>query len=173
MGISLDGLASGLDTTSLISLLTQVEAFPQTQLKNKAFDVQSMVSALQGLNSKVAALAAQATAAAKPGALDLNSATSSSDKVAVSTTAGAKAGSIDFTVSKLAQAQVTVSGSVAAWPYTTMNINSGGQVFTVSPLTSSLDDVVSRQRGRRRRDSQQSLSRGRGVPTPVHSLEVR
>ena len=57
-----------------------------------------MVSALQGLNSKVAALATQATAAAKPGALDLYSATTSSDKVVATTTAAAKAGSIDFQV---------------------------------------------------------------------------
>ncbi len=71
MGISLDGLASGLDTTALISSLMQSEALPQTLLKNKSYDIQSMVSALQGLNGKVAALATQATAAAKPGALDL------------------------------------------------------------------------------------------------------
>ena len=71
MGISLDGLASGLDTTALISSIMQVDAIPQTLLKNKSSDIQSMVSALQGLNTKVAALATQATAAAKPGALDL------------------------------------------------------------------------------------------------------
>ena len=44
----------------------QTEALPQTLLKNKSYDVQNMVSALQGLNNKVAALATQATAAAKP-----------------------------------------------------------------------------------------------------------
>ena len=62
MGISLDGLASGLDTTALISSVMQVEAIPQTLLKYKSQDLQTMVSALQGLNSKVAALATQATA---------------------------------------------------------------------------------------------------------------
>ncbi|MET4094886.1 flagellar filament capping protein FliD [Arthrobacter sp. UYCu712] len=142
MGISLDGLASGLDTTALIASLMQVEAIPQTQLKNKSYEIQSMVSALQGLNSKVAALASQATAAAKPGALELYSASTSSDKVAVSTTAAAKAGSIDFTVTKLAQTQVTVSEPLAAWPYTAMTVTSGGTSVVISPLTSSLDDVV-------------------------------
>jgi flagellar hook-associated protein 2 len=142
MGISLDGLASGLDTTALISSIMQAEALPQTLLKNKSYDVQSMVSALQGLNSKVAALATQATAAAKPGALDLYSATTSSDKVVATATASAKAGSIDFQVNKLAQTQVTVTDKVVGWPYTTMTINSGGQTFTVTPLTSNLDDVV-------------------------------
>ncbi|KQN94659.1 flagellar filament capping protein FliD [Arthrobacter sp. Leaf69] len=145
MGISLDGLASGLDTTALISSVMQVEAIPQTLLKYKSQDLQSMVSALQGLNSKVAALATQATAAAKPGALDLNTATTTSDKVTATPTAAAKAGSIDFQVTKLAQTQVTVTpkvNAVVGWPYTTMTINSGGQAYTIEPLTSNLDDVV-------------------------------
>lgn len=143
MGISLDGLASGLDTTALIASVMQVEAIPQSLFKYKSAEIQSMVSALQGLNSKVAALATQATAASKPGALDLYAATSSSDKVVATTTASAKAGSIEFQVTKLAQTQVSVSGNVAAWPYSTMTITSGGQSFSVTPLTSSLDDVVS------------------------------
>ena len=33
-----DGLVSGLDTTSLINSLMQVEAIPQTLLKNKVTD---------------------------------------------------------------------------------------------------------------------------------------
>ena len=136
MGISLDGLASGLDTTALISSIMQSEALPQTLLKNKSYDIQSMVSALQGLNGKVAALATQATAAAKPGALDLYTATTSSDKVAATTTAAAKAGSLDFQVTKLAQTQVTVTpkvNAVTGWPYTTMTINSGGKDYTITP----------------------------------------
>ena len=145
MGISLDGLASGLDTTALIASVMQVDAIPQALLKNKSSDIQSMVSALQGLNSKVAALATQATAAAKPGAMDLYAATTTSDKVAATTTSTAKAGSIDFQVTQLAQTQVTVTpkvNAVVGWPYTTMTINSGGKDYTIEPLGSNLDDVV-------------------------------
>jgi len=145
MGISLDGLASGLDTTALISSVMQVEAIPQTLLKYKSQDLQTMVSALQGLNSKVAALATQATASAKPGAFDLYAATTSSDKVTASTTAAAKAGSIDFQVTQLAQTQVTVTpkvNAVVGWPYTTMTINSGGKDYEIKPLSSNLDEVV-------------------------------
>ncbi|QDY89217.1 flagellar hook-associated protein [Arthrobacter sp. UKPF54-2] len=146
MGISLDGLASGLDTTALIGSIMQSEALPQTLLKNKSYDIQSMVSALQGLNGKVAALATQATAAAKPGALDLYTATTSSDKVVATSTASAKAGSLDFQVTKLAQTQVTVTpkvNGVTGWPYTTLTINSGGKDYTITPASNSLDDVVS------------------------------
>lgn len=145
MGISLDGLASGLDTTALIGSIMQSEALPQTQLKYKSQDIQSMVSALQGLNGKIATLATQATAAAKPGALDLYTATTSSDKIVATSTAAAKAGSIDFQVTKLAQTQVTVTpkvNAVTGWPYTTMTINSGGTDYTIAPASNSLDDVV-------------------------------
>lgn len=145
MGISLDGLASGLDTTALISSIMQSEALPQTLLKNKSYDIQSMVSALQGLNGKVAALATQATAAAKPGALDLYAATTNSDKVVATTTAAAKAGSLDFQVTKLAQTQVTVTpkvNAVTGWPYSTLTINSGGTNYTITPASNNLDDVV-------------------------------
>jgi flagellar hook-associated protein 2 len=142
MGISLDGLASGLDTTALINSLMQVEAIPQTQLKNKSADIQSMVSALQALNTRVAALATQATATGKAGAMDLVTATSNNDKVTVVTTAAAKAGSIDFTVTKLAQTQVTVSDAVASWPQTTLTISSGGTSKDITAASTSLDDVA-------------------------------
>jgi flagellar hook-associated protein 2 len=104
-----------------------------------------MVSALQGLNGKVAALATQATAAAKPGALDLYAATTNSDKVVATTTAAAKAGSLDFQVTKLAQTQVTVTpkvNAVTGWPYSTLTINSGGTNYTITPASNNLDDVV-------------------------------
>ncbi|MFC8411347.1 flagellar filament capping protein FliD [Arthrobacter sp. NPDC057259] len=146
MGISLDGLASGLDTTALISSIMQTEALPQTLLKNKSYDVQNMVSALQGLNSKVAALATQATAVAKPAALDLYSATTTSPNVTATTSSGAKPGSLDFQVTQLAQTQVTVTpavNGVTGWPYTTLTINTGGANYTVTPASNSLDDVVS------------------------------
>ena len=44
MGLALDGLASGLDTTALIKSLMQVEAIPQNILKNKVASTQTMVS---------------------------------------------------------------------------------------------------------------------------------
>ena len=176
MGISLDGLASGLDTTALISSVMQVEAIPQTLLKYKSQDLQSMVSALQGLNSKVAALATQATAAAKPGALDLNTATTSSDKVTATTTAAAKAGSIDFQVTKLAQTQVTVTpkvNAVVGWPYTTMTINSGAGFHDRAAHEQPGRRRKVRQCGRSRRHCQQGRRRRRRIPPAVHRHEVR
>src|SRR6476620_6326380 len=134
MGLSIDGLASGLDTTALINSHLAVEAIPQSLIKNKAATVQTGLSALQGLNTAVADLATKAGKLSDPKSLELYSASSSSAKVTTVVGTGAKSGAVDFTVSQVAQTQVSVSKNLAAWPYTTM---------TVTPLTSSLDDVVS------------------------------
>lgn len=144
MGLSIDGLSSGLDTTALINSLMAVEAIPQSLMKNKAATVQTRISALQGLNTAVADLATKAGKLSDPKSLELYSASSSSAKVTTVVGAGAKPGAVDFTVSQLAQTQVSVSKNLAAWPYTTMTVTGeGGQAITVTPLTSSLDDVVS------------------------------
>lgn len=144
MGLSIDGLSSGLDTTSLINSLMTIEAAPQNLIKSKAAAVQTRISALQGLNSAVADLATKAGKLSDPKNLELYSATSSASNVTASVSAGAKPGAVDFTVTKLAQTQVSVTKNIAAWPYTTMTITGeGGQAITVTPLTSSLDDVVS------------------------------
>lgn len=144
MGLSIDGLSSGLDTTALINSLMAVEAIPQSLMKNKAATVQTRISALQGLNTAVADLATKAGKLSDPKSLELYSASSSSAKVTTVVGTGAKPGAVDFTVSQLAQTQVSVSKNLAAWPYTTMTVTGeGGQAITVTPLTSSLDDVVS------------------------------
>lgn len=143
MGLSIDGLSSGLDTTGLINSLMTLEAVPQTQLKSRVADVQSSISAFQGLNASVADLASKAAKVALPNALDLYAATSSSSAVTATTTTGTSAGSLDFTVDKVAAAQVSVSQPMTAWPYSTVTITTGGTPLTITPASTSLDDVVS------------------------------
>ncbi|MBG6058443.1 flagellar hook-associated protein 2 [Cryobacterium sp. MP_M5] len=144
MTSGIDGLVSGLDTTSLINSLMKIEAGPQTQLKAKVATSQNFITALQGLNAQVASLATSATSATKPAALDLYSATSSSAGVVVTTSTGVQAGQLDLVVGKLAQNQVTVSGAVTAWPDTNFTITgTNGTVTTVTAASTSLDDVVS------------------------------
>ena len=116
MGLSIDGLISGQDTTTLINNLIAVEAIPQTLLKGKVTAAQNYTTAVQGLNTKVAALFDTATAAAKPASYSLYTAASSSNQVTATTSAGVSAGVIDVTVGRLAQNQVTVTGPLTAWP---------------------------------------------------------
>ena len=145
MGLAVDGLVSGLDTTSLINSLMQLEALPQNILKKKVSGSQAMISALQGLNAKIASLATLATDTAKPAALDLYKATSSSTNVSATATAGASAGQVNIVVTTLAQAQVLVSAAMAAWPDdppVLTIVGSDGTHTQITAASTSLDDVV-------------------------------
>jgi flagellar hook-associated protein 2 len=115
MAMSLDGLASGLDTTSLIKSLMQVEAIPQSILMNKVSSTKTMVSALQALNTRVADLATLTTKLAKSESMQLFSTSGSSEGLKVTTTAGASVGSIDLTVDQLAQSELRVSEPITVW----------------------------------------------------------
>ncbi|GAA1498232.1 flagellar filament capping protein FliD [Paeniglutamicibacter kerguelensis] len=144
MGLALDGLASGLNTTELIKSLMQVEAIPQNILKNKVKSTQTMVSALQALNTKVADLANLTKKLAKPESLQLFTTSSSSDGVKATAGAGANPGSLDVTVTKLAQSQIHVSEAVTEWPASKFAIKSadGTKTTNIVADSNSLDDVI-------------------------------
>ncbi|TFD35716.1 hypothetical protein E3T34_02300 [Cryobacterium sp. TMT1-62] len=141
---AIDGLVSGLDTTSLINSLMQVEAVPQTLLKAKVSSSQNLISALQGLNTQIAGLADLAGKAAKPAALDLYSATSTSPTVTTAVSANASAGQLDVVVTNLARSQVGVSAAMTAWPAdpAMLTIVSGGVTTEISVSSTSLDAVA-------------------------------
>jgi len=144
--LAVDGLVSGLDTTSLINSLMKVEQIPQTLLKNKVASSQSYINALQSLNSKVASLTDLASTLSMPSALDLNSATSNSPKVTVSATAGTASAQLDLTVGAIAQAQKSVTGAMTAWPDSPPVLTITGKDGVAHEITAdsqSLDDVVS------------------------------
>lgn len=144
MSLAIDGLVSGLDTTSLINSLMQIEAGPQNLLKASVTASNSYVAALQGLNSSVASLATLATKTTKANALDLYSASSSSPTVTATAAAGASAGQIDIVVGKLAQAQSVVSDAVTAWPGASFTITSAtGATTPIVAASGSIDDIVS------------------------------
>ena len=149
MGTAIDGLASGMNTTAIINALMGVEALPQIQLKTKLASNQSMISALQGLNTRMTQLKGIAEAASKPGALNLFTATSSAPSVTATTTTSATAGSVDFTVTKLASTQVNVTAAMTAWPADGAGVplkltlvDGTGRQTEISPASTSLDDVV-------------------------------
>jgi flagellar hook-associated protein 2 len=100
--MSVSGLVSGLDTASLIAQLMQVEAMPQTQLKSRVTATERMVTALQAINTKVAALSTAAQKLQEPKTWQGAAATSSSPTVLVTASAGALPGLVSFTVDKLA-----------------------------------------------------------------------
>jgi flagellar hook-associated protein 2 len=142
---AIDGLVSGLDTTSLINSLMSIETVPQTLLKNKVTATTAFVSSLQTINSLVQTLATKATNAAKPASLDVFSATSSAPGVTVATSATAAPGSISFSVGSTASSQVGVTAAMSTWSADAQPVTitkADGTTTTVTPKSGSLDDVA-------------------------------
>lgn len=101
---TVSGLASGIDTASLVSQFMQVEAQSQTRIKAQLSTAQSTLKSLQELNSKLAALATRAADLAKTTAWNPVTVTSSSDLVTATAGAGAIGGALSLTVGHTALA---------------------------------------------------------------------
>lgn len=101
-GVSFSGLASGLDTASLIDQLMQLEAVPQTRLRTRASREQLVVNAMQTLNARISALATQAADLVKPSAWATVAATSSNTGVSVTAGTGASPGAFSLRVDQTA-----------------------------------------------------------------------
>jgi flagellar hook-associated protein 2 len=99
---SVSGLGSGLDTASLVSQLMQIEAVPRTRLQARLTSEKAELSALQSINSQVAALKQQAgalTSTSSWSAVTVTSSTAGVSAVATtSTTSTAVAAPGDTTV---------------------------------------------------------------------------
>lgn len=95
---SIGGLASGLDTATIISQLMALESLPQTKLKSQVTSEQSKVTALQKLNTALQALATAAgtMTASATGSWSTLAATSSN--AAVTVKASSTAAPANFTV---------------------------------------------------------------------------
>ncbi|MFE6967065.1 flagellar filament capping protein FliD [Agromyces sp. NPDC057679] len=145
MGISLPGLASGLNSADLIAQMMKVEAIPQILLKNKVANRQTAITDFQSLNSKIQALVDAAKSIGKTGAIRAFTTTSSNDSITVKAGATAASGQLDVQVTKLAKTHTLVSGQMAEWPESpaTMTfVDKDGVRTEVTAASGSIDDVV-------------------------------
>ncbi|GAA2483503.1 flagellar filament capping protein FliD [Terrabacter carboxydivorans] len=148
MAVSVNGLGSGLDITSIVNSLMAVEALPQQQLKQAQSQQQSLMTVLRGLNTKAAALATLGGKVAAPNALNLLSAASSTTGITARAGTTATAGTFDLTVTQLARTQVDVTAPLGAWPTaggspaTLTLVDASGASTEVTPASTSIDDVV-------------------------------
>lgn len=147
---AIDGLVSGLDTTSLINQLMTLESQPQSRLKTKQSSAETMVSALQSLNTKVASLATNATAAAKASSWSAFAATSSAESVTATVGTTATGGTVSFRVNAVAGSQISLSNAtpdngslVSGLPPALTVKKADGTFVTVEPASGSLADVTS------------------------------
>jgi flagellar hook-associated protein 2 len=99
---SISGLASGLDTATIIEQFMQLEAIPQTRLKTRLTADKSAVTILQALNTKLAGLATKAADLAQPATWATVTATSSDPAVAVTTKGASTVGALSIRVDQTA-----------------------------------------------------------------------
>ena len=109
MTSSVDGLVSGLSTSSVISQLMTVEAAPQTRLKSKVSTAQTAVAAYQSVNTKLLAFKAAAEDLGRLSNWRAIKATPSSTSVTATPTGdlASTSGSLTFDVKYLATKQTT------------------------------------------------------------------
>ena len=150
-GIQLSGLASGLDTASIIDSLMAVERQPRTRIEMRQAQEQARRDGLNQVTTQLKALQDAATALRSTGTwADTQSVTSNdATKVAVTRTGGAGPGGYDIAVTRLAsstQRTYTYAPPAAGTNLTfTVKDAQGADVPTTIPLAAgaSLDDAVS------------------------------
>ena len=152
MVASIDGIASGIDTSDLISQLMRLERQPQVRLQTERSRLVRMNSLYNEINRNMAAIGTAAEAITGTSGWDAAKATSShTDRVAVTASATAGAASLTFTVDQLAKAgsivsAVTVAGksAVVVDPVSTPTIylTKGGVETAVGVGDGKLSTVV-------------------------------
>jgi len=110
--ISFSGLASGLDTTSIISQLTTTAQVPIKTLNTQITGYNSQITDWQTVNTNLAALQTAVTSLSSLATTNVPTAASSNPAAATITSqVGATLGSHSLSISQLAQAQEVVSAS--------------------------------------------------------------
>jgi flagellar hook-associated protein 2 len=108
-GMSVGGLVSGMDTATIVSQLMEVEAQPQTLLKNQLSSAQSKATAYRAINTRFDALRSAAESLTTDAVWQSAKATASSNTVTATAAAGATPSSVTFTVNDVARAHSEIS----------------------------------------------------------------
>jgi flagellar hook-associated protein 2 len=136
---SVDGLVSGLSTSSLITQLMTVEAAPQARLKAKVSTAQTAVASYQSVNGRLSALKTASDNLSQLSTWRGITATSSSSAVTATALTGTNgaAGTTTFDVASLATSQITT-----ARVGTSGDITGNGTItINIGPLDGSTEPV--------------------------------
>ena len=138
MTSSVDGLVSGLSTSSLISQLMTVEAAPQTSLKTKVTTAQTAVKSYQSVNTKLSSIKSAADSIGQLSTWRGIKAVSSSATVTATALTGTNgaAGTTTFDVKALAKSQLTTARVSGTDPI----VDADSITITVGPLDGSDSD---------------------------------
>jgi len=127
-GISFSGLASGLDTASIIEQLMELERQPIDRLELRIQQQQKTLDLFQQLNTSLAGLMNQASTISDVGTFDVRTATSSNEDL-VQATAGTNAAMGTFNVEVVQLARSQSISSTAAWESRSAQIGTGAEIL--------------------------------------------
>jgi flagellar hook-associated protein 2 len=152
--VTVDGLISGLKTSSIIEQLMRIERAPQQSLQVRQGRVRAAADAYSSIRSRLTSVAAAAAALSTAARWEQRTATSSNTAVASVRASGtAVTGSLSFTVEELASAHgvrtnalIESTGSVVA-SSGTVNITSGDGVTELDVGSGTMLEVVAAVNG--------------------------
>jgi flagellar hook-associated protein 2 len=142
LNLGLSGLASGIDTSTIVTQLMAINAQPQNRLKLQQATAQSRLTALQSLQTELQNLKDSADGLSSSSLfLPVQSVDSSdSSKVSATRVSGAGTGGTQLLVSRLASSQQRTYAYTPSASDTTLDFG-GGKSVTVLAGT-SVDDLV-------------------------------
>jgi flagellar hook-associated protein 2 len=135
---SAGGLASGLDTASIVDALTQIASQPITDLQTRETSTQTQISALGDMAARLSSLQAAVDTLGQNGALGVKVTSSNTAFTATASSASA-AGSFQIGVSQLATA---ARSRTQAFDSASAPVTGGTLAFNVngSPFSVTIDD---------------------------------
>ncbi len=137
---SISGLVSGMDTSSIISQLMQIEAQPQQLLQAQLANTKTDAAAYRDVNTSFAALATAAAALTQSSTWASTAATSNDSSVTATASSGAAVGSVTFNVKQLATTHAMIS--TAAVAQTTSSANLGTSLTLTQGSTTKTINVT-------------------------------
>lgn len=114
MGSTVDGLVSGMDTTTIINQLLSLERQPQLRLEQKKATQEARIAAYQMVNAKFIALQTAADSLALADTWKAFKVTSSTASVSATASTSAIAGTYDFEVLALAKGHAAFYGAAVS-----------------------------------------------------------
>ncbi|MBI5747626.1 MAG: flagellar filament capping protein FliD [Nitrospinae bacterium] len=145
MALSVGGLASGLDTTNIISKLIELERKPVTLLENKKNTLDTQFSSWQDVNKKLYALETAVNAINKKSefigvtsSFANNNSLSTQTVLTATASSSAASGTYTIKVSSLAKAEKEVSQGFSSTS-STLGIGVGTLTITVGSKTTRID----------------------------------
>ncbi|HYW28713.1 MAG TPA: flagellar filament capping protein FliD [Gaiellales bacterium] len=150
---NISGLASGIDTNSIVSQLMLIERQPQVRLQNQQTVEQARQQALRDVNTRLSNLQDAIAALRDPGTWGDQQSVDSSDPTHVTAirTGGAAAGGYQISVTRLARAQQLTQGtsasSASADGTLTIAVGSGTSVDVSLSAGDSLQAVADKVNG--------------------------